>query len=103
MTAAKNPNAGIDRALVADARRQQRRVAARVVTKLVTPFRGRRKSFENQHFESSPELALGAGGRWFESSRPDHFSFKSPVYPAVDHAVSCVARETGNGAGEQQF
>ena len=53
---------------------EQRRVAARVVTKLVTPSRGRRKSFENQHFESSPELALGAGGRWFESSRPDHFS-----------------------------
>src|SRR5688572_17975347 len=32
------------------------------------------KSFRDQHFPSSPGLALGAGGRWFESSRPDHFS-----------------------------
>ena len=32
------------------------------------------KSFGNQHFQRSPQLALGAGGRWFESSRPDHFS-----------------------------
>ncbi|GAC1461488.1 MAG: hypothetical protein PVSMB1_12010 [Gemmatimonadaceae bacterium] len=25
-------------------------------------------------FEGYAQLALGAGGRWFESSRPDHFS-----------------------------
>ena len=56
------------------------RPADRVVTELVTPSRERCKSFENQHFEGSPRLALGAGGRWFESSRPDHFTRKSPQH-----------------------
>ena len=53
-----------------------RRAASRPVAAWVGPNLGPRifkrcKSFGNQHFQRSPQLALGAGGRWFESSRPD--------------------------------
>ena len=47
----------------------------------------------NQHFESSPQLALGAGGRWFESSRPDHFP--SSGVPAGFHKRRHVLRLPG--------
>jgi hypothetical protein len=50
-----------------------RRVADWVVPKVGPRIFSRRKLFGNMHFEGYAQLALGAGGRWFESSRPDHF------------------------------
>src|SRR5918992_3830558 len=57
--------------------REERPVAAWVGPELGPRLFRRCKSFGNQHFQRSPQLALGAGGRWFESSRPDHFSDRS--------------------------
>jgi hypothetical protein len=42
------------------AHRESRLVAARVVTNLVTAFLERCKSFEDQHFESSPKFCRAA-------------------------------------------
>ena len=53
---------------------EQQRIAEGVVPKVGPRTFERCKLFGNQHFEGSLRLALGAGGSWFESSRPDHFS-----------------------------
>ena len=52
--------------VVAIIHRAPRRIAAWVVTNLVTRIFRPCKVFGNQRFSRSPGLALGAGGRWFE-------------------------------------
>ena len=74
-------------------RRQKQPVAEGVVPKVGPRTFERCKLFGNQHFEGSPQLALGAGGRWFESSRPDHFS--SSGVPAGFHIRRHVVRLPG--------
>jgi len=57
--------------LVATADRPRRSVAHKAATEVATPKPRGGKSFAHQRFPAPPEHALGAGGRWFESSRPD--------------------------------
>jgi len=59
-------------------RRQKQLVTEGVVPKVGPRTFGRCKLLRDQHFESSLQLALGAGGRRFESGRPDHFSTYVP-------------------------
>jgi uncharacterized protein (DUF433 family) len=54
--------------------RASQRVATRAATKAATAIFKRCKLFGKQDFEGYVQLALGAGGRRFESGRPDHFS-----------------------------
>jgi hypothetical protein len=71
-------------------RPDERFVAAWVGPKLGPRIFRRCKSFGNQHFASSPQLALGAGGRWFESSRPDHLTHQLPDVDGTELRHTCA-------------
>ena len=57
--------------------------------KLGSRFFTRRKALENQHFSDAPQLALGAGGRWFESCPPTTFRVRGS--PGVPRIARCRA------------
>ena len=56
--------------------RVERRVAARVGPNVGPRIFRRCKLLAKQHFEGYAQLALGAGGRWFESSHTDQLSHR---------------------------